>query len=162
MTKKTTMRAMLCMLITAPAWGQQVPFKPGAPSNGAKSISPVHANAAGTQGAAPLKAVEAQKLFEEHFDKFTAGSPEAPDSENLSGGSAGGYRIKQGMMNVEGWTGYHVYQAGGACALRAYESYGSTYYGHLSTPEAALYGEATITLRARRMTVQARLNAPLT
>lgn len=79
MTKKTTMWAMLCMLITAPAWGQQVPFKPGAPSNGAKSISPVHANAAGTQGAAPLKAVEAQKLFEEHFDKFTAGSPEAPD-----------------------------------------------------------------------------------
>lgn len=151
MTKKTTMWAMLCMLITAPAWGQQVPFKPGAPSNGAKSISPVHANAARTQGAAPLKAVEAQKLFEEHFDKFTAGSPEAPDSENLSGGSAGGYRIKQGMMNVEGWTGYHVYQAGGACALRAYESYGSTYYGHLSTPEAALYGEATITLRARRM-----------
>lgn len=149
MTKKTTMWAMLGMLITAaPAWGQQVPFVSNA---GARAIPTITATPAGTPGAAPQKAVEAQKLFEEHFDKFTAGSPEAPDSENLSGGSAGGYRIKQGMMSVEGWTGYHVYQAGGACALRAYESYGSTYYGHLSTPEAALYGEATITLRARRM-----------
>lgn len=98
-----------------------------------------------------FKAVEPQQLFEEHFDKFTAGTNDAPDGENMSGGSLTNYRIKEGMMSVEGWTGFHVYQAGGACALRAYESYGSTYYGHLSTPEAALYGEATITLRARRL-----------
>lgn len=92
---------------------------------------------------------EATLVVEEDFSLFTAGSEEAPDSEDIT---TDYYYIKEGYMHSPNWSGYNVHQAGGACALLSYidDYYGETNYGHISTPETELYGEATVTFRARR------------
>lgn len=95
-------------------------------------------------------------VFEEHFNAFTAGSEENPDSENLGGSGATQWLMKEGYTVQPKWFGDNIYQAGGVCALKEYErSYnGSSYkdYGFIGTPETELYGEIVVTCRARKMT----------
>ncbi|MDD7317269.1 MAG: T9SS type A sorting domain-containing protein [Prevotella sp.] len=139
MKKKIYFASIACMLSLTAVCAQQKPFAP-------KKI-------AGTDLRAreAARAPEEKLVVEEHFDKFTAGTEAEPDGTNIAGNSSNGYKIADGMMSSEGWTGNHVYQAGQTCALRKYDYYGYPYYGHISTPETELYGKATITLRARRV-----------
>ncbi len=90
-------------------------------------------------------------VLEEDFSLFTAGSEQAPDSENVAPEENYRYYVKDEYMHTPGWGGYNVYQAGGACALLKYDDpwYGES-YGYIKTPKAELYGTATVTFRARR------------
>lgn len=88
-------------------------------------------------------------VIDEDFSLFTAGSEDAPATTDLGTGS--GYTIDAQYTKAAGWHGRGVWQAGGACALGTYESdYYGTSYGYISTPEMELYGELTVTFRARR------------
>lgn len=94
-------------------------------------------------------AVEPVVVVEEDFSLFTAGSEAEPDSEDIT---TDYYTIKNEYTHTPNWSGYNVHQAGGACALLQYidSYYNEVNYGHISTPENELYGEATVTFRARR------------
>lgn len=88
-------------------------------------------------------------VIDEDFALFAAGSEEAPHQADLGTGS--GYAIADSYTKAGGWHGRGVWQAGGVCALGTYESdYYGTSYGYISTPEMELYGELTVTFRARR------------
>lgn len=136
-----TVSATLCTVAQSSqiGWSQSA-FK----QNPASSI--VGKSAISSASIAPVTIVE------EDFSLFTAGSEENPDSENIAPGTNYIYMINDGYMHVTGWGGYYVFQAGGACALKQYTDtyYGMTRYGHIQTPESELYGEATVTFRARR------------
>ncbi len=93
--------------------------------------------------------VETTVVVNEDFSLFAAGTEDQPDATDIVSHST--YRINNMYTKLPNWGGYSVYQAGGVCALLAYnhEQFGPG-YGHISTPEMELYGEATITFRARR------------
>lgn len=95
---------------------------------------------------------EATIVAQEDFSLFTAGSEDAPDNTNIAPGTNYLYVIDENYTHTPGWGGYHVYQAGGTCALKQYTDpyWGMTSYGHIQTPESELYGSATIKFRARR------------
>ena len=93
---------------------------------------------------------EATVVIEEDFSLFTKGSPEQPDTENIAPGTDYVYEVDAAYTHTPHWSGYYVFQAGGCAAIGTYDYYGYLYGGHISTPEAELYGEATITFRARR------------
>lgn len=95
-------------------------------------------------------AQSAQVVLEEDFSLFTAGTEEMPDTTNIAPGTDYVYEVDSAYTHQPHWSGYHVYQAGGCAAIATYNYYGYPYGGHISTPEAELYGEATITFRARR------------
>ncbi|MDD7257370.1 MAG: DUF6383 domain-containing protein [Prevotellaceae bacterium] len=140
MKKKVYFASLMWMLSLTSAWAQHKPFAPQHSGEQYMNLRMQH----------QAKAAEEQVVVEENFNNFTEGTENEPDGKNIGGSSDNGYRIESGKMSTEGWTGNHVYQAGGVCALRKYESYGYPYYGHISTPETELYGIATITLRARK------------
>lgn len=96
---------------------------------------------------APAAKVKPQMVLSEDFSLFKKGSENAPDSENITTN----YMLNEGYTHTSGWSAYHVYQAGGACAILEYEDdwYGTS-YGHISTPEMELFGEVTISFKARR------------
>lgn len=87
-------------------------------------------------------------VIDEDFSLFTAGSETAPDDEDIT---TSNYYVKDEYTHLPKWIGYNVHQAGGVCALLAWTDvmYGSG-YGHISTPEKELYGEVTLTFKARR------------
>ena len=89
-------------------------------------------------------------VLEEDFSLCTAGTPEQPDSENIAPGTNYVYEVDAAYTHQPNWSGYYVFQAGGCVAISQYDYYGYTYGGHISTPEAELYGVATISFRARR------------
>lgn len=93
--------------------------------------------------------IEPMLVVEEDFSLFTAGSEDNPDSEDIT---TDYYTIKNEYTHEPDWIGHNVYQAGGTCALLQYidSYYNEVNYGHISTPERELYGESTITFRARR------------
>ncbi len=93
-------------------------------------------------------AVEPKVVVDEDFSLFTAGSEENPDSESIT---TSDYRVQNQYTKIPNWIGYNVHQAGGVCALLQYihPQFGKG-YGHISTPEMELYGEVTISFRARR------------
>ena len=92
-------------------------------------------------------------VLDEHFDKWTAGTNDKPDTKAL-GGSGVDYVIPADLTVKSGWKGAGVYQAGGACSLQTYTTfeYGQkeTINGYIDTPEMELYGTVVLTLRARR------------
>ena len=92
----------------------------------------------------------AQTVLEEDFSLFTKGSPEQPDTLNIAPGTDYVYEVDAAYTHSPHWSGYYVFQAGGCAAIGTYEYYGYVYGGHISTPEAELYGEATVSFRARR------------
>lgn len=93
---------------------------------------------------------EATLVIEEDFSLFTKGSPEQPDTENIAPGTDYIYEVDSAYTHTPNWSGYYVFQAGGSAAIGTYDYYGYLYGGHISTPEAELYGEATVSFRARR------------
>lgn len=95
---------------------------------------------------------EATKLFEEDFEKMSAGSEEAPDGTNIADKQTG--VISPDYTTIPGWTGAAIYQAGGACAIlkgRYSNGTGGFYEdtGFLRTPQGAYAGNLTITFVAR-------------
>ncbi len=93
---------------------------------------------------------ESTVVLEEDFSLFTKGSPEQPDTENIAPGTDYVYEVDSAYTHTPNWSGYYVFQAGGSAAIGTYDYYGYLYGGHISTPEAELYGEATVSFRARR------------
>lgn len=93
--------------------------------------------------------VESVVVVDEDFSLFAAGTEAEPDVTDITSHST--YRVNNSYTKLPNWGGYSVYQAGGACALLAYNhaQFGPG-YGHISTPEMELYGEATVTFKARR------------
>lgn len=89
-------------------------------------------------------------VLEEDFSLCTAGTPEKPDTLNIAPGTNYVYEVDPAYTQQPHWSGYYVFQAGGCVAISEYDYYGYMYGGHISTPEAELYGEATISFRARR------------
>lgn len=93
--------------------------------------------------------IPTKTVVDQHFDKWTAGTNDEPDSEML-GGSPNSYALPEDMMGMPGWTGNEVYQAGKACAIRMFMSeYGDLRGGFISTPEMELSGDVVLTFRAR-------------
>ena len=93
---------------------------------------------------------ESVLVLEEDFSLCTAGTPEVPDAKNIAPGTNYVYEVDSSYTHQPHWSGYYVFQAGGCVAISQYDYYGYLYGGHISTPEAELYGEATISFRARR------------
>ena len=89
-------------------------------------------------------------VLEEDFLLCTAGTPEKPDTMNIAPGTNYVYEVDAAYTHQPHWSGYYVFQAGGCVAISEYDYYGYMYGGHISTPEAELYGEVTVTFRARR------------
>ena len=144
MKKCTFLLALLAisMMMTAQLhgnWSAKQAFKPSEKSVIASML---------TATAAP----ESTVVLEEDFSLFTAGTEDQPDSKNIAPGTNYVYEVDPAYTHVPHWLGYSVYQAGGCAAIAMYDYYGYMYGGYISTPEAELYGEATITFRARRAT----------
>ena len=93
-------------------------------------------------------AVEPTVVIDEDFSLFTAGSEENPDGNSITTSS---FYVESKYTKIPKWIGYNVCQAGGVCALLEYfhPDFGKG-YGYISTPEMELYGETTVTFRARR------------
>lgn len=91
-----------------------------------------------------------QLVIHEDFSLFTAGSEDMPDALNIAPGTDYVYEVDSAYTHQPHWLGYNVYQAGGSAALAMYDYYGYSYGGYISTPEAELYGDATVCFRARR------------
>lgn len=89
-------------------------------------------------------------VLEEDFSLCTAGTPEKPDTLNIAPGTNYVYEVDAAYTHHPHWSGYYVFQAGGCVAVSEYDYYGYIYGGHISTPEAELYGEVTVAFRARR------------
>ena len=141
MKKFTFLCTILCVMCTAFAqrptsFWSKAPFKVETQSTVAVAATTVQA--------------EATVVLEEDFSLFTAGSEEIPDDVNIAPEVDYTYLVDTAYTHQPGWLGYYVFQAGGCAALKEYEYYGYMYGGYISTPEAELYGEATITFRARR------------
>lgn len=88
-------------------------------------------------------------VVDEDFSLWTAGTAEAPDAAIL-GGQEPDYLIDARYTKQPGWVGNGCHQAGGACALMAYEGSYGTSDGFISTPEMELYGDVVLTFRAKR------------
>lgn len=117
-----------------------------------KAVAPFVNKKAVVRNAAPKASddIPATTILDEDFSLWTAGTNDQPDSK-LLGGSDLGYAIDNSLTKIPGWKGAGVAQAGGACALCYYQpQYGDMIYGHIQTPEMEMYGEVTLTLRARR------------
>ena len=105
-----------------------------------------------------VKAVPETIVFSEDFSKFTAGTEAAPDTVDIGGTAENGYVIDAKYLKQPGWYGLGVHQAGGACSIQMYEyqypGYPDIYTscGYISTPETELFGDITVTFRAKQTT----------
>ncbi len=95
--------------------------------------------------AASKAPVSPQTVVDEDFSRLTQGSEENPVLINLDG-----YYIPDNLTAQPGWTGKAVAEANGAIAILSYEDeyYGET-NGYIHTPRMYLYGEVTISFRAK-------------
>ena len=103
------------------------------------------------------RSIAASVVVDEDFSLFTAGSETTPDATNI----AEDYTVPDNYTHQSGWVGGGVHQAGGTCALYPHDNgYGSLRDGFISTPVMELYGDVTLTFRAKRGTgSQANLSA---
>ncbi len=88
-------------------------------------------------------------LVEENFDRFTAGSEDAPDFSHPIASSTD-YSVGMWIDNTKtangSWSGHLVYSAGGCVALEGPHVTGSAY---LNTPIGDYSGDLTVTFRAK-------------
>lgn len=99
--------------------------------------------------AAPMRAVEAQTLVDENFDKFSDGTETEPAAEITYENN---YWIPTSYTSQSGWTGAGVHPAGGCVALYEWtDTYGDPRGGYISTPRLMLDGTATLTFRAKAL-----------
>lgn len=84
-------------------------------------------------------------IYKEDFSKFTAGSEDNIDSQDLAEGyTAGDPFVSPEYTSEPGCWGFGIYQAGGACALN-YPGLG----GVFSTPEGYYGGRLVVKFRAK-------------
>ena len=85
-------------------------------------------------------------VVDENFSKFTKGSETSPERIEYQG-----YYIPDNLTAQPGWIGKGIAEAGGACAILNYYSdyYEEEMGGYLDTPAAYLYGEVTLTFKAK-------------
>ncbi len=101
---------------------------------------------------AESNSTKATVLLTEDFSKFTAGTEDAPDSENIAivDPETGSYSVPTTYTQEPGWSGQDIYQAGGVCYLKKGDS--SYFPGWINTPEKAYFAEkgtVNISFRAR-------------
>lgn len=83
-------------------------------------------------------------LLQEDFSLFTAGSEDAPDTENVVTDVYGGnYFLNPELTNRPGWIGHFVYQAGGMAYL------GDALNAFIDTPEMLIQGTIHLSFKAR-------------
>lgn len=97
--------------------------------------------------------------IDEDFSLFAKGSEAEPDNEQLAM-SEWPYTIPNEYTHMEGWYGQAIYQAGGCVAIRKYYNpeYGEI-LGYISTPAMELYGDLTLTFRARNLRPMSEQNS---
>ena len=96
---------------------------------------------------------EAEEILTEDFDKFTKGTPDAPDTEALCDeyGYFGGpakWDIDSQFTEVPGWCGTGVFSAGGYAYLNDPQGYSGAM---LNSPLGDYSGKLTITLRIKNI-----------
>ncbi len=96
----------------------------------------------------PKADIAPQTVVDEDFSLFTAGSEAEPDATDLALET---FKVPDEYMHSKGWVGGGVHQAGGVCALKVHKSMGEDRDGFISTPLMELYGDVTLTFRAKRI-----------
>lgn len=103
------------------------------------------------------KSSEEKILVSEDFSKFTAGSEDAPDLENVLcnyyGGDLTPY-IDNSLTKTPGWSGTQVYSAGGVAAIFSGDI---NIAACLNTPLGDYSGDLKITLKAKPVSKQAEI-----
>ena len=90
---------------------------------------------------------DANIVVEEDFALFTAGTESAPDMTVITEN----WTVPDSYTHQPGWPGGGVFQAGGCCFLGEFvNGDGDQDYGFISTPVMELYGDITISFRARK------------
>ena len=93
----------------------------------------------------------AEVLVYENFDKWTDGSVEEPNWDDPLTSYEDEY-INPAIMNDDAqWSGYKVYQAGGACAMRTFNPQQGA---RLSTPKGDYSGSVKVTFLAKYQRVE--------
>lgn len=97
-------------------------------------------------------------LLSENFNKFTAGSEDAPDERDLCEENRD-WCIDPALLQMPGWNGGGIYQAGGCAMIYAYlnDFDGQYYLGYLESPRfdtSDSRGEFTVCFRARSVLEQ--------
>lgn len=87
-----------------------------------------------------------ETLIDENFDNLTGGTNEAPDYENELLVSLTHY-VFNGKMNMDGWSGLGLHEAGGAVAV-SQPGIGNAL---LNTPEMVMPGYLHLTFRAKAL-----------
>lgn len=96
----------------------------------------------------PKAGIAPVTVVDEDFSLFTAGSEAEPDATDLALNT---FTVPDEYMHQPGWVGGGVHQAGGVCALKVHKSNGEDRDGFISTPLMELYGDVTMTYRAKRL-----------
>ncbi len=100
------------------------PYIPSKAAIKKSSVMPRKVEAKDKASAIDYDLYKATVLISENFDKFTAGTPEAPDTKVLDG------FIANSMTQTPGWSAYYVYQAGGCVRVARSENNNA----NISTP----------------------------
>ena len=87
--------------------------------------------------------INTEQLVDEDFSKLTEGSEESPGTEPIQDSD---YTIDSKYTKYIGWTGFGLFQAGGAMAIN-YPGYG----GFINSPEMYMKGLVTVTFRAKAL-----------
>lgn len=83
-------------------------------------------------------------ILEEDFSNMTLGTPDEHDDEQLANAD---YFIPDEYLTVDGeWTGFGLYQSGGACAID-FPSYG----GFINTPAYPMQGLVKVSMRVKSL-----------
>ena len=89
--------------------------------------------------------IDQKVMVDEDFSKFSSGSESNPVRLTYQG-----YYLPDNLTAQPGWVGKGIAEAGGSCAILNYESeYYGEREGYLDSPAMYLYGEVTLSFRAK-------------
>lgn len=90
---------------------------------------------------------DAEVVVSEDFSLFTAGSETTPDAKDINVD----WYVPSSFTHQPNWPGGGVFQAGGVCLLGPFTNgYDEPDFGFISTPVMELFGDITISFRARK------------